>query len=135
MTTVISDCLVCGGDIEFTAPEELKYLDEFGQYENVQRLCPHCEAAGKDTLIVLNMNIPPSEFAIEELEHEIYFLPGEKERREAARVLMWAARPDLKGKDRAAYDREVIFQTEQYFGKSIEQIRQENERIKELEMP
>lgn len=131
---VISDCLVCGGDVEFTVPEELKYLDEFGQYENLHELCPHCQAQGKETLMALNMNIPESEFDPVELEHEIYFLPGEKERREAARVAMWAARPDLKDKDRAAYDRELIYKTEQIFGKSIEQIREENERIKALEM-
>lgn len=110
-----------------------QFLEEFGQYENLTtNPCPNCGMQH-----AFNLNIPESEYEIEELETEPYFPVGEKKARDSVRDLMWKFRPDLKGKDRAAYAKEKQDAAESHFGKSIAEIRSSLKRVypERIEIP
>jgi hypothetical protein len=98
-------CVKCNETFTETVPDgyESKYLDEFGQYENFMVYCPNCKKNGKNVTIHINLNIPEGEMDEEDLEFQMPL--HEINARKYVRDLMWKVRPDLKGKDRAQFNR------------------------------
>lgn len=119
-------CNVCGNEIPLTAPKEpVQFLEDAGQWQNVTVSCPTCEKEGRETLFIINMNIPESEFEEEEVASEEFFPKYEKEWRQKIRNFMWQVRPDLKNKNRKAVDHQKKAAFEKKFGKTIDQFREE----------
>lgn len=99
-------CIECKRDFQAEVPDDAgdKFLEEFGQYANPTFLCTNC---GK-VRVAVNMNLPEGEFDEEDLEYEMPY--EEINARKVTRDLMWAHRKDLRGKDRAAFnkDRRIV---------------------------
>ncbi|KAB2328922.1 hypothetical protein F7731_23500 [Cytobacillus depressus] len=91
--TILCDCgETFVQDIENFNP---KFVDEFGQYENLTTdPCPNCGMQH-----IFNMNLPETGLEEQELEEEPWMPPNEKALRAKIRGLMWLKRPDLKGKN------------------------------------
>lgn len=98
-------CLECGDLIKKPIKGfEPKFLKEFGQYENLTVECQKCKTNGKEVHVHINLNIPEGEMDEEDLEFEM--TTHEINARKYVRDLMWSVRPDLKGKDRAKFNKE-----------------------------
>lgn len=116
-------CVNCGNTFDTTVPNgfEPKFLEEFGQYENLIVRCPICKEKGTEVTIHINLNIPEGEMDEEDLEFE---MPAEEiNARKYVRDLMWQVRPDLKTKDRSEFNanrqripREIIEFQKKRFG-------------------
>ncbi len=102
---LVLQCSQCDGDFDCEVPADYtpKYLPEFEQYECLAFECPCCKKNGKNVTVVLNLNLPESEYDEEDLEYQMPF--KEINSRKLIRDLMWDVRPDLKGKDRAEFNR------------------------------
>lgn len=122
-------CL-CGSEYTHqTANWEPKQVDDLGNYETLATICPTC---GRATFF--NMSLPDSEFDEQEVWEEPHFPPGEKEARALVREVMWKHRPDLKGKDRAAHEKEKRDQLEKKYGLPLEDIKDQAKRAARLRM-
>lgn len=100
--TVTVVCHVCGKDASHDVSDySPKFLAEFQEYENLTLKCPHCASEGKEVWMTVNINIP--EFEEDEVDVvEAIMDTQETNARRFIRNLMWAKRPDLKKKNRAA---------------------------------
>lgn len=83
-------CNRCNKEYQNSVPNTpVKYIEEFGEYENLSIQCPYC-----GTLEIFNMNIPPNDtdelFATGDLPLE------EEIQRYYVRLLMRYVREDLK---------------------------------------
>jgi hypothetical protein len=98
-------CNACGGSFTTKVPSEFtpKFLEEFGQYENLIVYCPMCKEKGNDVTIHINMNLPEGDLDEEDVEYQMPL--DEINARKYIRDLMWDIRPDLKGKDRTEFNR------------------------------
>lgn len=115
----------CGVDYTHDVKKfKSKKMDDMGNFENLATECPDC---GQTTFF--NMSLPPSEFDEQEIFEEPHFPPGEKEAREQVRALMWQVRDDLKGKDRAAFEKAKRSEVEGKYGLPLEAIRQNARRV------
>lgn len=93
-------------------------------YENLMTHCPECEQT-----TIFNLNLPESEFDEQEIYEAPHYPPGEKEAREQVRALMWKVRPDLTGKDRAAFEKQKRQEVEKRYGLPLEAIQQNAQRV------
>lgn len=98
------ECPMCGSAFTSEVPAGFapKFLDMFQQYENLVVECSECAKQGKPTSIHINLNLPEGELDEEDIEYMMPF--GEINARKYIRDIMWAVRPDLKGRDRAEFN-------------------------------
>lgn len=122
-TGIFLKCPECGVTFEFPEPEQESALDEFGLWECPRAECPECAKNGIQTIHIINVNIPESEFDEKEIEEEPYFPPEEAEKRKKVRELMWKKRPDLKKKDRKKVDSEAKKKFEKKMGMPVDKVR------------
>ena len=121
---IVFYCEVCEQEFHQQLPPnfEPRYLEEFGQYENLTLTCPTCVAAGRMVNHVLNLNLPI--FEEEELEVLEVLAPVEEvNARQAMRKLMWEKRPDLKEKNRTAERERFIKENQQMIESTRTKIR------------
>ena len=98
-------CPRCEEVFTYEVPSNFKpkYVEEFDQYENLVVKCPICEERdGFYTHVVINLNLPESEFDEVEIEPEMPF--EEINARKYVRDIMWAFRPDLRKEDRKVFN-------------------------------
>lgn len=102
-------------------------VPETGTYETLRTECPAC-----NQITFFNMDLPESEHDEQEIYEEPFFPPGEKEARELVRQVMWKARKDLKGKDRAAFEKNKKAELEKAYGLPINEIKKNAQRVARL---
>ena len=123
-TNIKINCEYCSTSFYFPEPEnDLEFMEEMQIWGNPSTECPGCAAAGRQTFHAININLPESEFDEQEIDEEPFFPPGEKEKRDAIRALMFRKRPDLKGKKPAAINKAKKAAIEKKFGLPIEEVR------------
>lgn len=121
---VILECPVCNQDTAHELPVdyEPRYLEEFGQYENLSVPCQICEAEGRQVTNVVNINLP--EFDEMELDVIEELAPAEEViSRQTVRDIMWNKRSDLKGKDRIKAREDYVMKNQERIDRTREEIR------------
>lgn len=137
--TVQLTCPRCSEGFDYEVPSDFKpkYIEEFQQYENLVVKCPKCaERDGADAYVVINLNLPESEFDEVEIEPEMPF--EEINARKYVRDIMWALRPDLRKEDRQVFNeerkqelREEIEKAQEKIGELIGGIKDKIDEAKE----
>jgi hypothetical protein len=105
---------------------ELQFIKEFDQYENIAVPCPTCKRTH-----VLNMNIPESEYDEIELE-ETLMATSDINGRKVLRDIMWVKRKDLKGKNRAAFNKTREFKIKEWEDKKQAMIEAHNAKMESI---
>lgn len=97
--TLIFQC-ECNEDcqVDLTRINELSFLEQFNEYENISHECLHCRR-----LHYFNANIPISEYE-ERVFEEVTFQYNEINDRKILRDILWKKRSDLKKIDRTTYN-------------------------------
>jgi hypothetical protein len=87
-------------DFDFSKIERIEFLEEFGEYENINIFCENCKR-----IHILNSNIAVSEYE-ERIYEELFGAYSEINDRKILRDILWKKRTDLKEMDRTAYNNE-----------------------------
>lgn len=96
--TVFITC-ECNAEIVHVMKEEIEFMEEFGEHRNLAVECSTC-----NLLHFLNMNLPIGDYTEVELEETV--MPFQDiHNRQVLRDIMWDRRKDLRGKDRAEFNK------------------------------
>lgn len=97
-------CGECRKDFDYEVPADFtpEFNEEFQEYENISATCPHCAETGLDSVVVININLPEGELDEEDAEYTMPF--AEINARKYIRDLMWEVRPDLRERNREAFN-------------------------------